>query len=392
MRTEQLLARRTRNMNVNFLREILKTASQPGMMSLAGGVPAPESFPLEMIIELSASVLRKYGAGALQYGPSEGFGPLREALSRHLEQNSIPAAPDDILISSGSQGALDAVAKILVSRGDRVAIESPTYLGALHAFNPYEPEYVRLEADEHGPTPEGLRRILKQGKIKFIYLVPTFQNPTGKTIPLHRRQEIAEVIKTGNALLIEDDPYSALRYEGDPIPAIRTMAPDQVIYLGTLSKVLAPGLRVGFCLAPNWVKRWLVIAKQGIDLHTGSLSQALAAEYLSGGHLERHLPKIIALYAPRRQAMLESLEACFPKNYSWSRPDGGMFVWVMGPKEMDMEPVYAEALKRGVAFVPGRFFHIDGGEGRETMRLNFTMFGEREIRRAVKTIADILAG
>ncbi len=388
MQYEKLLAHRTRNMNANILREILKTGSRPGVISLAGGIPAPESFPLDIMTELSAAVLRKYGADALQYGPSEGFGPLKDALSRLLRNKRIEAEPDEILISSGSQGALDTVAKVMISKGDRVAVESPTYLGALQAFNPYEPEYVKMETDEHGPTSDGLRRLLENRPVKFIYLVSTFQNPTGNTIPLRRRQEIAQVIKDRGALVIEDDPYSDLRYQGTPIPAIRTLAPEQVIYLGTLSKVLAPGLRVGFCLAPKQMRHWLVIAKQGIDLHTGSLSQALAAEYLSGGHLERHLPKIISLYAPRRAAMLEALDAYFPKGFSWSKPEGGMFVWVKGPAGMDMDRVYTEALKRRVAFVPGRFFHIGQDEGRETMRLNFTMFDENVIRKAVQTIAE----
>ncbi len=386
----QLLADRTCNMNVNVLREILKTAAQPGLISMAGGVPAPESFPLAIMTDLAAAALRKYGAEALQYGPSEGFRPLQEALARLLRTKQIAATPEDILISSGSQGALDALAKIMISRGDKVAVESPTYLGALHAFNPYRPEYVQLPADEHGPTPEGMKRLVKSHKVKFIYLVPTFQNPTGKTIPLWRRKQIAEVIQGSDTLLIEDDPYSALRYQGEEVPAIKTLAPDHVIYLGTLSKVLAPGLRVGFCLAPPILQKWLVIAKQGIDLHTGSFSQALAAEYIAGGYLDRHLPKIVALYTPRCKAMLAAIAAYFPPGFNWSRPEGGMFLWVSGPRGLDMEALYAEALQAKIAFVPGRYFHIRAGEGRETMRLNFTMYPEDAIDKAVRILGGLL--
>jgi len=391
MTFDHLLADRTGNMGVNVIREILKVVAQPGMVSLAGGIPAPESFPIEIIRELTAIVIDKYGSSAFQYGPTEGFGPLREVLVDYLGKREIKAAAEGILIASGSQGVLDAIGKVLISKGDQVAVEAPTYLGALQAFTPYEPEYVRMDTDDDGLIPESLEANLASGKIKFIYLVPTFQNPTGRTIPLERRREIAVIITRYNALLVEDDPYGSLRYRGRDIPPIKTLAPENVVYISTLSKVFAPGLRIGFCHAPAQIRKWLVIVKQGIDLHTSTFNQALAAEYIAGGFLERHLSKIIDLYRPRQEAMLAALDDYFPDDFRWSRPEGGMFLWVEGPQGFDMEDMYWKAVKRNVAFVPGKYFYTSQDEGIETMRLNYTMTDEKTINASIKILSEVIA-
>jgi len=377
-------------MGVNVIREILKVVAQPGMVSLAGGIPAPESFPIEIIRELTEIVIDKYASGAFQYGPTEGFWPLREALADYLKNREINAGAGDILIASGSQGVLDAIGKILISKGDRVAVEAPTYLGALQAFTPYEPEYVRMDTDDDGLIPASLEAVLASGEIKFIYLVPTFQNPTGRTIPLERRREIAAIITRYNALLVEDDPYGKLRYRGRDIAAIKSLAPDNVVYISTLSKVFAPGLRIGFCLAPGQIRKWLVIVKQGIDLHTSTFNQALAAEYIAGGYLERHLPKIIDLYRPKQEAMLSALDTCFPEGFKWSRPEGGMFLWVEGPQGFDMEELYWKAVKRNVAFVPGKYFYTSQNEGIETMRLNYTMADAETIHHSIRILSEVI--
>ncbi len=390
MNYQRLLADRTSTMGVNAIREILKVVAQPGMMSLAGGIPAPESFPLSLMQRLMESVLTRYGAAALQYDPSEGFGPLREALVDHLGLVRINASSHQILVTSGSQGALDAIAKVLISRGNCVAVEAPTYLGALQAFAPYEPRYVEVAADEGGMIPDALEEALRSGKVKFVYLVPTFQNPTGRTLSMRRRQAVARLIQTYDALLVEDDPYSALRYHGEALPPIKTLAPEHVVYISTLSKVFAPGLRIGFCIAPEPIRKWLVVVKQGIDLHTNTLSQALATEYLTGGHLRNHLPNIIDLYAPRQRAMLTALDRCFPAGYTWSRPQGGMFIWVKGPQGHDMVEHYHRAVSRKVAFVPGTFFYAGRGQGLETMRLNFTMASEEILAKAINILAEVL--
>jgi len=390
MNFKNLLAHRTEKMGANVIREILKVVSQPGMISLAGGIPAPESFPMEIIRELTSTVLEKYDSAALQYDLTEGFVPLREVLSDYLEEKGIRASADEIHVASGSQGVLDAVGKILISKGDRIAVEAPTYLGAIQAFTPYEPEYVRMDTDDDGLIPDSLEAALKTDWIKFIYLVPTFQNPTGRTLPLARRKEIADIIQRHNALLIEDDPYSALRYRGKDIPPIQTLAPENVVYVSTLSKVFAPGLRIGFYVAPELIRRWLVLVKQGIDLHTSTFNQALAAEYLSEGHLSRHLPNILDLYRPRQEAMLRALENYFPESFRWSKPEGGMFLWVEGPKGLDMEKVYWKAIQRKAAFVPGKFFFTRENEGIETMRLNYTMTDEAAIDRAVRILSEVV--
>ncbi|MFH0730276.1 MAG: PLP-dependent aminotransferase family protein [Pseudomonadota bacterium] len=390
MDENRMLAPGIAGLQVNALREILKVVNRPGMISLAGGIPAPESFPLPIVAELTQRVLSRYGAAALQYDATEGFGPLREALTGYLAGIGIGihTATDKILIASGSQGVLDAIGKVLIGRGDGIAVEAPTYLGALQAFNPYGPRYVCLDTDEQGVLPDFLERVLAESRIKFIYLVPTFQNPTGRTINMERRMRIAEALKRHDALLIEDDPYSELRYAGSRLPSIKTLAPRHVVYVGTFSKILAPGLRVGFCVAPEAVRRWLVIAKQGVDLHTGTFSQALAAEYLSGGHLERQLPRIRDLYRPKLQAMLRSLAKYLPAGFTWSKPEGGMFVWVEGPRGMDTSDFYEAAIEKKTAFVPGKYFYPFPNRGLETMRLNFTMATVENIDRAVKTIAE----
>ena len=390
MAFENLLADRTDQMGVNVIREILKVVAQPGMVSLAGGIPAPESFPLEIIRELTGIVIDKYASGAFQYGPTEGFWPLREALVDYLKEREIETGAAEILIASGSQGVLDAIGKVLISSGDQVAVEAPTYLGALQAFTPYEPDYVSMDTDDIGLIPESLDRVLASGKVKFIYLVPTFQNPTGRTLPLERRRQIADIIKKYNALLVEDDPYGALRYRGQAITPIKALAPDNVVYISTLSKVFAPGLRIGFCHAPEQIRKWLVIVKQGIDLHTSTFNQALAAEYIAGGFLKRHLPKIIDLYRPKQEAMLTALDRYFPEEFKWSYPEGGMFLWVEGPQGFDMEKLYWKAVKRNVAFVPGKYFYASPDEGIETMRLNYTMTDEKTIDNSIRILSEVI--
>lgn len=384
------LAPRMAELGTNAIREILKVVGQPGMISLAGGIPAPESFPLDLMETLTHEALRSFGAGALQYDTTEGFGPLQEALVPYLAEQGVEAQAEQVLMGSGSQGVLDAVGKVCIGRGDGVAVEAPTYLGALQAFSPYGPRYLALDTDEGGVLPEALEALLQREAVKLIYLVPTFQNPTGRSLSLARRKAIAELIQTHDVLLVEDDPYSALRYRGDALPPIKSFAPDHVAYISTLSKVFAPGLRIGFVVAPECIRQALVKVKQGVDLHTSTLGQALAAVYLDGGHLRTHLPRIIDLYRPRQAAMLAALERHFPTDFTWSRPEGGMFVWAEGPDGLDMEQVYWQAVERKTAFVPGKFFYTESGAGLATMRLNFTMAKPEEIDGAVKILGEVI--
>ena len=361
------------------------------MISLAGGLPAAESFPLEIMEELMGAVLGKYGSKALQYDASEGWGPLREALVPHLAARGVTTTADGVLIMSGSQSLLDGIGKILISPGDYVAVEAPTYLGALQAFNPYEPRYLEIETDDGGLIPESLERVLSGQRVKLVYLVPTFQNPTGRTLSLARRKQVADILKRHDTLLLEDDPYSDLRYSGERVPPIKSLAPEHVVYSTTLSKTFAPGLRIGVCIAPEFIQRWLVTARQGVDLHTNTLAQALAAEYLTGGYLDRQLPRIIELYAPRQLAMLDALERHMPEDFTWSHPEGGMFVWVEGPKGFDAVELQRRVLEHGVAFVPGRYFYVNEEEGAATLRMNFTAADAATIEHAVGVIADVMA-
>ncbi len=390
MFTEKMLAHRTKNMGSSAIREILKVLSRPGIVSLAGGMPAPEAFPMEKMDVLCTRVLEKHGTAALQYGTTEGFVPLKEALAEYLEENSIVTKPEHINITTGSQGVLDALGKVLISPDDAVAVEAPTYLGALQAFNPYGPRYVQMETDEDGLIPDSMEKVIKEHRPKLVYLVPTFQNPTGRTIPLERRKRIADIAKSTDTLVIEDDPYGQLRYRGQPVTPIAAMAPDHVVYCGSFSKVFAPGLRVGFYVAPDLVEEWLIRAKQGVDLHTSSFSQALAAEFLSGGFFKEHLPKIVELYRPKQEAMLEAMEQYFPDGFTWSKPEGGMFIWAEGPEGVDTMRIYDEAINNNVAFVPGKYFYTEEGAGASTMRLNFTMADEETIKAAVGRLAEAI--
>lgn len=387
---EHLLSKRTQKMRGNAIREILKVVSQPGMISLAGGIPAPESFPLEQMYELNEAVLNQYGASALQYDITEGFTPLRHALVDFVAKKGIQVTSDEIIVFNGSQSVLDTIAKVLITAGDIIALESPSYLGAISAFNAYEPEYVAMDTDDDGIIPESLDKILSENQVKFIYMVSTFQNPTGRTLTAQRRQQIAEIVKRHGVLVVEDDPYSALRFRGEPVLPFYTFAPENTIHVSTVSKTFAPGLRIGFCIAPELIRQWLVIAKQGADLHTNTYAQALASEYLRAGYSDEQIPKIIALYRPRQEAMLDALEKYLPDTYHWSKPEGGMFLWVEGPEGVDAEVLYWKAIERNIAFVPGKFFYINPEQGLGTMRLNFTMIDESTIDHAIKILGEVI--
>lgn len=389
-RFQKLLSRRTLNMQSNAIREILNVVSRPGMISLAGGIPAPQSFPLEDLYQINETVLDRYGAAALQYDLTEGFTPFREALVDYLLDKDVRAKAEDILVFNGSQSVLDTLAKVLLSPGDIVALESPSYLGAITAFNAYEPRYVHIETDDQGLIPDSLVEVLETHAVKFIYLVTTFQNPTGRTLSPARRRQVAEIVKRFEALVIEDDPYSDLRYRGEPIAPFFTFAPENTVYVSTVSKVFAPGLRLGFCIAPELIRHWMRIAKQGADLHSNTYAQALATEYIRGGYLERQLPRILDLYRPRQQAMLAAMDQFMPEVYRWTKPEGGMFIWIDGPDGVDAEEIYWKAVDQKVAFVPGKYFYIEQDKGLGTMRLNFTMSDESTIVRAIEILARVI--
>jgi len=390
-------AKRLAYMQGSAIRDLLKHAGKPGFISLGGGYPDPASFPSALFDKLYFEVKKKYGASIYQYSKTEGFDPLLNELTLFLKRKNraIAAQPDNILITVGSQQALTILGMMFIDEGDYIAVEAPTYLGALQAFNPFNPQYLPISTDENGIIPEQLERILKNKiKIKFIYSVPTFQNPSGRTIPLIRRKLIADILIKYNVLLIEDDPYSELRYEGDPLPSLYSLAPENVIHLFTFSKTFAPDFRMGGLVAAKLIKEKAVLVKQGLDLCSSTFNQAMLFEYLSGGHLEPHIKEIISLYKPRRDLMMSLIKQYFPSYFKQSIPKGGMFIWVYDDKKKckkSIKNVLHETLRQNVSFVPGEPFFAGVTNIPFSMRLNFTNQSEDNIEKGIKIIGEILS-
>jgi 2-aminoadipate transaminase len=392
-------AQRTQRMTSSAIRELLKLTEDPEVISFAGGLPAPDVFPVDEFNAACAQVLKDWGAQALQYGSTEGYLPLREMIARHTGRYGISITAQNILITSGSQQALDLLGKVFINPGDRILVEEPTYLGALQAWNAYGAEYVTVPMDENGMRTDGLESALRCG-VKFIYVLPNFQNPTGVTLSRERRQQLIEIADRYGVPIIEDDPYGQLRYEGENLPSIVTMDNEfrrnggndyrgNVIYLSTFSKTLAPGLRLAWVVAPTQVIRKLVQAKQGADLHTATFNQIVAFEVARGGFLDRHIWLIRRVYGERRNIMLDAMEELFPPGVRWTKPQGGLFLWGMLPKGMDTSEIFKVAVKRKVAFVPGTSFYALGG-GENTMRLNFSYSNPDQIKIGIERLGNLL--
>ena len=385
-----VLAPRAARMKRSVIRELLKFTEMPDVISFAGGLPAPEVFPIREFRESSAFVLEECPERALQYSSTEGFPPLRKYLAEKVGKYGVPAVPENILITNGSQQALDLLGKVFISSGDVVLVEAPTYLGALQAWNAYEPRYVTIPLDDDGMQVDQLEEILEREPIKFIYVLPNFHNPAGTTMPLERREELVEIAARRKVFIVEDDPYGELRFEGQDIPPIISLHKENVIYLGTFSKTLAPGIRLGWMIAPEVVMDKLVQAKQGCDLHTGTFVQMLAYDIASRGILKRHVQTIRQCYRERRDVMLEALEEHFPEQVSWTRPQGGLFLWARCPEGVDTTLLLEKALEEKVAFVPGFAFYPGGERGRNAMRLNFSCMAPDRIREGIKRLGRVL--
>lgn len=393
-------AQRTQRMSSSAIREILKFTQAPDVISFAGGLPAPEVFPVEAFKKACQTVLEEFGPQALQYSPTEGYLPLREMIIRHTKRFGLNVNPDNVLITSGSQQALDLLGKILINPGDRILVESPTYLGALQAWNSYGAEYVAVPFDDHGMRTDTLEEALRLGP-KFIYVLPNFQNPTGVTLSLERRKELITLADQYGVPIVEDDPYGQLRYAGEHIPPVvfldgkyRNNSHDpcyygNVIYLSTFSKTLAPGIRLAWVIAPPEVIRKMVQAKQGTDLHTPTFNQMIAYDVARGGFLDEHVKKICDTYGERREVMLNALETYFPPDVRWTRPEGGMFLWVTLPESLNAHEILDKAVEKKVAFVPGAPFHATGG-GENTMRLNFSNASPENIREGISRLGQVL--
>lgn len=380
------LARRAARLEPSVIREILKLSERPGIVSLAGGLPAAESFPVQAVREASARVLRDTPREALQYAASEGYGPLREWLAAELAATQrLAVEASQVLITTGSQQGLDLAAKVLIDAGCTVAVESPTYLGALQAFAPFEPRFVGLECDDDGPLPEAIERC----GACFAYLLPSFQNPSGRLMSESRRDAVVAAARSAGVPMVEDNPYGELWFDEAPPPPLAARWPGGVLYLGSFSKVLAPGLRLGYLVAPPALLPKLLQAKQAADLHTPGFNQRIVHEVVKDGLLARHVPAIRARYAAQRDAMRAALERHLPAGCRWVAPRGGMFFWVNLPERIDAAALLPKAVERGVAFVPGAAFFADTPRA-NTLRLSFVTVAPEQIERGVGIIGALL--
>jgi 2-aminoadipate transaminase len=385
------LARRAERMNPSVIREILKLTERPGIVSLAGGLPAAETFPVEAMREAAARVLTEAPREALQYAASEGYAPLREWVAAHLNQHQgMDVSPAQVLLTTGSQQGLDLAAKLLIDEGSRVLVETPTYLGALQAFTPYEPRIEALDSDHEGPLPQALAAAASQGeRARLAYLLPNFQNPSGHVYSEARREAIVAVAREQGLPLLEDNPYGDLWYDAPPPRPLAARRPEGVIYLGSFSKVLAPGLRLGYVVAPPAVYPKLLQAKQAADLHTSSFNQRMVYEVLRTGMLETHVPAIRARYRVQRDAMEAALHKHLGGIADWVKPSGGMFFWLELRGGLDAVALLPRAVEAGMAYVPGAAFYAQAPRA-NSLRLSFVTAAPAQIEAGVAALAGVL--
>lgn len=386
---EWVMAQRADRLNPSTIREILKVTERPGIISMAGGLPSADTFPVSAMAEASARILRDNSREALQYAASEGFPPLREWVADLMNQQGLSVTPAQVLITTGSQQGLDLVGKVLIDPGCRVAIESPTYLGALQAFNPYEADYIAVDCDQDGPVPETLAAA--KGA-RFMYLQPNFQNPSGRCPSAARRNALAEQFLALKLPVVEDNPYGDLWYDAPPPPPVCAQLGKTAVYLGSFSKILAPGLRLGYVIAPEALYPKLLQAKQAADLHTPSFNQRLVYETIRDGFLTKHIPNIRARYKVQRDAMQAALTKefqDFPGGCHWQMPVGGMFFWLTLPKQLDAVALLPRAVEAGVAYVPGAPFFAHQPQT-NTLRLSFVTVSPERIAEGVAALAKVL--
>ena len=388
------LAARAEAMNPSAIREILKITERPGILNFAGGLPSPETFPVDAMRAACARVLAEGSPVArpsLQYAASEGLPELRQWVAAELGRQGARVAPDQVLITTGSQQGLDLLAKVLLDAGSRVLVETPTYLGALQAFAPMQPRFDSVTSDEGGITAQGLREQLQNGEHpRFVYLLPNFQNPSGRMQDEARRQQLIAVCREHGLPIVEDNPYGELWYDAPPPAPLLARWPEGVLYLGSFSKILAPGLRLGYVIAPRELYPKLLQAKQAADLHTPGFNQRVVAEVIRDGFLDRHVPTIRARYKAQRDAMLAALDQHMAGlDVQWTRPVGGMFVWVTLPAGLNAQALLPQAVETGMAFVPGAPFYADQPDPR-TLRLSFVTSTPEQIERGMAMLAEVV--
>jgi 2-aminoadipate transaminase len=392
-------ALRTLRIKSSAIRELLKITQRPEVISFGGGLPAPDVFPVKRFEEACHAVLQQHGAQALQYGPTEGYEPLREMIAKNMARYGILAKAENVLITSGSQQALDLIGKLLINSGDRVLVEAPTYLGALQAFSVYGAQYLPVAIDDDGLRTDQLEDSLRL-RPKFMYILPNFQNPAGVTLSEARRHQLIFLADKYGVPIIEDDPYGQLRYEGEHLAPLVVLDHREnlrrdngftlgnVIYLSTFSKTLAPGIRLAWIVAPPDVVGKLVMLKQAADLHTATFTQMVAYEVAKDGFLDQHIKLIRQVYRERRDVMLNALQQFFPSEVTWTRPKGGLFLWVTMPEGTDCRLLFRAALAENVAFVPGDcFYGNDAPDGCRHMRLNFSYSEPEVIREGIRRLS-----
>jgi len=390
-----LFARRTKVMKSSAMRDLMAITERPEVISLAGGLPDTSTFPPDSYAAINEQVAAEACAKALQYGPTEGHELVKRCIVEVMAEEGTPVDADDVLVTTGGQQVIDLVCKTLLDPGDVVVAEAPTYPGAVPAFCAYEADVVQVDVDDDGMQvyvlEETLDRLEREGRRpKFIYTIPTFQNPGGVTMSLSRRKRLVELAAERELLVLEDNPYGLLRFEGEPLPTLRSLDGGEfVVYLGTFSKILSPGLRLGWTVAPRPVLDKMNVGKQGVDLCSSSVTQCFVAAYFEQARWQDYLAALCALYRRRRDVMLDALAEAFPAESTWTRPAGGLFLWATVPAELDTTDLLARALQENVAFVPGRAAYLDG-RGGSSMRLNFSGVGDDDIREGVRRIGEIV--
>jgi 2-aminoadipate transaminase len=388
---ENKFADRTNLVKPSETREILKVTERPEVISFAGGLPAPELFPVEALKNACNAVLNEEGAASLQYSTTEGFIPLRAAISQRMKVIGIDSTIENVLITSGSQQAIDLTGRIFINEGDTIICESPTYLAAINAFKSYNPKFVEVAMDDDGMDMDQLEKTLQEHpNTKFIYTIPDFQNPTGRTLKLERRKRIIELANQYDVLIVEDNPYGAIRFAGEALPPVKYFDTEgRVIYISTFSKIFTPGLRLGWiCADESFIEKYVAF-KQTADLHTDSFAQRITAKYLELYDIDEHINKIKAVYKERCTVMLSCIEEFFPKNLSYSKPEGGLFIWVEFPESVDSRELFAECLTNNVAFVPGTPFFPNGTKN-NALRLNYSNMPKEKIREGMKRMGEVL--
>ena len=390
------LASCTERMTCSAIRELLKLTQLPDVISMAGGMPAPELFPLREIEEACRHICREHGAQAMQYSATEGYGPLKEYLAVSMHKYGVPAVPDNVLLTHGSQQALDLVGRIFIDPGDFVITSRPTYLGAIQAWNAYQAHYHTVNLDDDGMVVDEIEHAYEKvladsGRPpKFIYVLPNFHNPGGTTLPLERREQLAEIATRLDVPVVEDDPYGQLRFEGEDILPICSLIPERTIYLGTFSKTLTPGMRLGWIVCPEVLMERLVQAKQGADLHTGTFVQYVANDICQRGFLKQHVRRLRQVYKERRDTMLDALVEFWPEGCRWTHPQGGLFLWAQVPESIDTQEFLQDALAEKVAYVPGVNFYPNQDGGHNAMRLNFSYCPPQQIAEGIHRLGVAL--